>query len=278
MYIVEWIVMRDSESKAGLAAPEVSKNLRDYPGTQRETVEDFYRLNHQFQTYDFARAKRQEYGHLDHARMGVWPACEKLNEVVDDSDPDTELTQLEHLLQTAEATRRDGRPEWFILTGLIHDLGKLLCMFDEPQWAVVGDTFPLGCPFSDKIVYSEFFDLNPDLERGEFQRPFGLYSEGCGLDNVVMSWGHDEYLYQVCKSFLPIQALYIIRYHSFYAAHQEGAYAYLFNDQDKAMFEFVREFQPYDLYSKLDDSPDIRALEPYYCDLIKKYFPAKIAF
>lgn len=58
--------------------------------------------------------------------------------------------------------------------------------------AVVGDTFPLGCPFSDKIVYSEFFDLNPDLERAEFQRPFGRYSEGCGLDSVVMSWGHDE--------------------------------------------------------------------------------------
>jgi len=90
-----------------------------------------------------------------------------------------------HLLQTAEATGRDGRPEWFILTGLIHDLGKLLCMFDEPQRAVVGDTFPLGCPFSDKIVYSEFFDLNPDLERAEFQRPFGRYSEGCGLDIVL---------------------------------------------------------------------------------------------
>jgi inositol oxygenase len=270
--------MQDSESNSGLAAPEVSKDLRNYPGTKRETVEDFYRLNHQFQTYDFAQARRKQYGQLDHARMGIWQACETLDEVVDDSDPDTELSQLQHLLQTAEATRRDGRPEWFILTGLIHDLGKLLCMFDEPQWAVVGDTFPLGCPFSDKIVYSEFFDLNPDLERSEFQEPFGLYSEGCGLENVVMSWGHDEYLYQVCKSFLPIQALYIIRYHSFYAAHQEGAYAYLFNDQDNAMFEHVREFQAYDLYSKLDDPPDIQALKPYYNSLINQYFPATIAF
>ena len=89
--------MRDSESKAASA---VSKSLRNYPGTRRDTVEDFYRLNHQFQTYDFARARRQEYGQLDHARMDVWQACEKLNEVVDDSVPDTDLTQLEHLLQT----------------------------------------------------------------------------------------------------------------------------------------------------------------------------------
>ena len=43
-----------------------------------------------------------------------------------ESDPDTELSQIEHLLQSAEAIRRDGKPRWMQLTGLIHDLGKLL--------------------------------------------------------------------------------------------------------------------------------------------------------
>ena len=71
--------------------------------------------------------------------------------VIDDSDPDIELPQIEHILQTAEAIRKDGHPRWFILTGLIHDLGKILCLFGEEQWAVVGDTFPLGCKFSEKI-------------------------------------------------------------------------------------------------------------------------------
>ena len=37
--------------------------------------------------------------------MGVWEAMEYLNTLVDDSDPDTDLTQIEHLLQTAEAIR-----------------------------------------------------------------------------------------------------------------------------------------------------------------------------
>ena len=77
--------------------------------------------------------------------MGIWEAMEFLNTLVDDSDPDTDLNQIEHLVQVAEAMRRDGKPRWFILTGLIHDLGKILCLFDEPQWAVVGDTFPVGC-------------------------------------------------------------------------------------------------------------------------------------
>jgi len=58
--------------------------------------------------------------------MSVWEAMEFLNTLVDDSDPDTDLTQIEHLIQTAEAIRNDGHPRCFVLTGLIHDLGKIL--------------------------------------------------------------------------------------------------------------------------------------------------------
>ena len=92
--------------------------------------------------------------------MGIWEAMEFLNTLVDDSDPDTDLTQIEHLMQTAEAIRADGHPRWFILTGLIHDLGKILCLFGEPQWAVVGDTFPVGCRYSEQ-------DRLPRILRGE---------------------------------------------------------------------------------------------------------------
>ena len=35
--------------------------------------------------------------------------------------------------------------DWFQLVGLIHDLGKIMAFYDAPQWAVVGDTFPVGC-------------------------------------------------------------------------------------------------------------------------------------
>ena len=36
--------------------------------------------------------------------------------------------------------------------------------FYEPQWAVVGDTFPLGVAFASSIVYrNDSFDSNPDL-------------------------------------------------------------------------------------------------------------------
>lgn len=159
---------------------EEQHTFRDYDDPARATVKEFYRLNHTQQTYDFARAKRQEYLGLNHAEMGVWEAMEFLNHLVDDSDPDTDATQIEHLLQTAEGMRADGQPRWMILAGLVHDLGKILCLWGEPQWAVVGDTFPLGCAFSDRIVYPEFFASNPDSGRPEFAGT-GIYAPGCGL-------------------------------------------------------------------------------------------------
>lgn len=41
-----------------------------------------------------------------------------------------------------------------------------------------------------------------------------MYMPNCGLDNLMMSWGHDEYLYRVLKhnnSSLPEEALTMIR-------------------------------------------------------------------
>jgi inositol oxygenase len=197
---------------------------------------------------------------------------------VDDSDPDADFSQIEHLLQTAEAIRADGHPDWFILTGLLHDLGKILCLFGEPQWGVVGDTFPVGCRFDNRIVFHEFFADNPDSANPALQTELGIYEEGCGLDRVLLSWGHDEYLYQVVRPYLPEPALSMIRYHSFYPGHREGAYQWLMNDHDREMFAWVRAFNPYDLYSKGAARPNVTALRPYYEELIARYFPPQINF
>ena len=68
-----------------------------------------------------------------------------------------------HCFQTAERIR-EAHPDldWFHLTGLIHDVGKILAVWGEPQYAVVGDTFPVGCKFSEKCVFHELFEKNPD--------------------------------------------------------------------------------------------------------------------
>jgi len=252
--------------------------FRQYDEMTPAGVKEFYRLNHANQTREFVLRKKREYTGLNRAQMSTWEALDYLNTLVDDSDPDTDLSQIEHNLQTAEAIRRDGHPRWMQLTGLIHDLGKVLCLYGEPQWAVVGDTFPVGCAWSDKIVFHDYFAANPDGNVPLYQTRTGVYEEGCGLDKVDMSWGHDEYLYHVVKDYMPEPALYMIRYHSCYPIHREGAYSYLMNDDDREMFEWVRKFNPYDLYSKSDGKVSVAALRPYYEDLIREYLPEKLRF
>lgn len=253
-----------------------AEQFRDYRAEARNSVKEFYRLNHTYQTREFVLRKKREFLSKNRRTMGIWEALDFLNTLVDDSDPDTELPQIEHCLQTSEAIRRDGHPRWMVLTGLIHDLGKILCLYGEPQWAVVGDTFPVGCAYSPRIVFPEFFAFNSDSGVLEYQTRLGIYDENCGLDKVDLSWGHDEYLYHVVRDYLPEEALYIIRYHSFYPGHKEGEYQYLMNEHDQQMFDWVRKFNPYDLYSKSAERPDIAKLRPYYDELINEFFPAKL--
>jgi inositol oxygenase len=252
--------------------------FRNYDTPERDTVKEFYRLNHTYQTYNFVLQKKDEYLQFNKKEMPVWKAFDFLNELVDDSDPDTEMDQLQHLLQTSEAIRRDGHADWMILTGLMHDMGKVLCLFGEPQWAVVGDTFPVGCAYSNKIVYPEFFSNNPDFNNQSYNTKYGAYEKGCGLRNVHMSWGHDEYVYHMLKDYLPEEGLYMLRYHSFYAWHREGEYDYLMDDHDRKMLKWVNLFNPYDLYSKAANPPNISELKPYYEELLKKYLPETLKF
>jgi inositol oxygenase len=252
--------------------------FRQYDATATPGVAEFYRLNHQFQTYDYVMAKEKEYFSLNKGMKSIWEAAEFLNTLVDDSDPDTDLTQIEHLLQTSEAIRKDGHPRWFVLTGFIHDLGKVLCLWGEPQWGVVGDTFPVGCAYSKDIVFPEYFAANPDLNNPAYNTKYGIYEPNCGLASVHMSFGHDGYIGEVMKNYMPEPSLYMLRYHSFYAAHRHGAYRHLMNDHDVEMLEWVNKFNVYDLYSKGHTKPNLKELKPYYDDLFAEFFPEKIAW
>jgi len=261
-----------------IAQGKKTEEYRNYDTPVRDTVREFYRLNHTYQTYDFVVQKKADFLQFDKKEMSVWDAFQFLNQLVDDSDPDTDLDQLQHLLQTSEAIRADGHPDWMVLAGLFHDMGKVLCLFGEPQWAVVGDTFPVGCAYSDKIVYPEYFVNNPDYTNEVYSTKYGVYEPNCGLDKVQLSWGHDEYVYHMMKDYLPEPALYMLRYHSFYPQHREHAYDHLMNAHDHEMFKWVDLFNPYDLYSKNPTPPNWKELRPYYEDLVAKYLPANIKF
>jgi len=246
-------------------------------------VSDNYKLNRINQTFEHVRKIHSEVFPVGRWKMNILDVFNLLDDIVDQSDPDTRRKQLTHAIQTGQACRKlYPEKDWFHLLGFIHDLGKVLThhkMHGLPQWDVTGDTFPLGCAFSDKCIYSEYFLQNPDSKNEVYSSKLGIYEEKIGFDNIIMSFGHDEYMYQVLKNnecLLPEEALYIIRFHSFYPWHQEEAYAHLASDKDWKMLPLLKEFQRCDLYSKIEEEVDIPSMLPYYVSLLKKYFPSGI--
>jgi inositol oxygenase len=267
---------------------KAQEEFRNYTDSARQDVVTMtYLNNHVNQTHEFVERMKAQYSTFDKARMTVWEALSCLDQIVDESDPDTENSQLKHAFQTAE-TLREQFPgiEWMPLVGLIHDLGKVLVLPQFgglPQWAAVGDTFPVGCAHSEKIVRSDFFKFNPDAKDMVYSTTHGIYDPNCGLDNLTMSWGHDEYMFMVCQHNncrIPLQGLNVIRFHSFYPWHKEHAYEHLMQHSDYELRNLVHKFSNCDLYSKAHeihtDEVIEQKLKPYYQSLIEKYFPEPI--
>lgn len=236
----------------------------------------FYKEMHQKQSLDFVIKKKKQYSNLNNIKMNIHKALSLMDTFVDPSDPDLDVPNSIHAYQTAERIRKKN-PEnkQLQLTGLIHDLGKVLFNFGEENWSVVGDTFLLGCPFPKSIVYYETMKNNPDYNKYTNN---GIYEINCGLDKLNISFGHDEYLYQVLlqnkdKHKLDSKYWDIIRFHSFYPWHTGNDYHQFMNESDKNILQDVLHFNQFDLYSKEDDTEINDSVKQYYNDLLKEYFP-----
>jgi len=283
-----------------LSFSSFAHQFRDYENAPPH-VKEFYRAQHTYQTYAFAKDQAEQFQAIMNEallalddeleameksgkikRMSLWQAILELDKLVDESDPDINLPNSVHAFQTAEAVRaslKDEKQDWMVLIGLLHDIGKVDALLRKsPQWAVVGDTFPVGCKFDEANVFVKYFERNPDAKNQVLNSVYGIYQPHIGLDNLTMSWGHDEYGYRVLseQGFLPRPALSMLRFHSFYPLHQEGAYRHLLNpDIDEEQLKWIKVFNPYDLYSKSSNVLDKEKLKIYYQALINKYFPPK---
>jgi len=263
-------------------------NSSEYHQTR---VENHYRKMRTNQTMAFLKKMEDKYYAFDKCEMTVWEAFDALGSYVDASDPDSDNPNLFHMLQTAEAIRKSGYPDWMQLTGLLHDLGKIMYLWgteedgqvgsaNGSQWALGGDTWVLGCAIpTEGIVFPEFNSLNADMSNPMYNTKYGIYHEGIGFKNLNFAFGHDEYMYQMllhnnCK--LPNEALQIIRLHSCYPWHKGKNYRYFMDEEDKRIEEWVLKFNSFDLYTKADETPDVEALRPYYQSLIDKYLPGKL--
>lgn len=262
---------------------KAKEEFRNYDqGEITAAVREHYRKMRSRQTFDYVQRMKKKYLTFSHP-MHLWDAMEKLNDLIDVSDPDINLPNVQHLVQSAEAIREDGRPDWMQLVGLIHDLGKMMYLWGSDadgtsqaeQWGLVGDIFVVGCQLPDTCVYPEFNELNPDMADDRYNTPLGIYEPNCGLDNLELAWGHDEYLYQVLKNHpdnkIPEPGMVMIRYHSFYPWHTGGSYAELTNEKDEQYKDWVMDFNKYDLYTKSETLYDLEEIKAYYLPIAEKY-------
>jgi inositol oxygenase len=300
----------------------MANNYRNYKNSQfQRRVENTYKLMLENQTVEYVKQMKEKYETL-WKRMAFWDVVNTLEKVHDQSDPDNNLPQIYHAYQTAQSARKyvdsgyeirqlfserewedlpkkyqekftnqnlndfyDGLTtlDWFPLLGFIHDLGKILSLKEFgnlPQWSVVGDTFPVGEGLDNNY---EFFVKGYHLSNSSLNGEKRCYTYGCGFDNVLFSYGHDEFLARVLeknKTKLPNEAIYIIRYHSFYSWHTPRTgirgYRHLANEHDWHMLPLLKAFQKSDLYSKTRDIPNLDEIKEIVKRSLEKYFETEI--
>ena len=274
------------------------------------------------QTLEFTKNNKNIYTKEPFIKKNFWKIMKKLNTIIDESDPDTDLPQIIHAYQTGESIKNIYLDEnsqlkknlliknlfnkdewnnlpikykleyntylheyynnindwkWFPLLGFIHDSGKIMLLEEFgklPQWAVVGDTFPLNCKLSSNYVYydKQYHKNNSSLMENKNKNK-------CGFNNLNFSWSHDEYIASFLernKNNMPEEAIYIVRYHSFYSWHTPRnnirGYTEYADDHDWKMLPLIKAFQKADLYSKTKDIPSENKIKNIYNQLLNKYF------
>ena len=89
---------------AEMRAADITSDEESYED-EHETqaiVENHYRMMRTNQTLAFVRRMHEKYCHFNHGKMSILEAMQKLDDFVDASDPDIDLSTLDHALQTAE--------------------------------------------------------------------------------------------------------------------------------------------------------------------------------
>ena len=243
-------------------------NFRVFNGSGIQNSVQNIEVNHYPEiTIDLAIRKRDKWKTLSYGEYSI----KDILDMLDESTSKLSGNNTVRAFQTAERLRREFPDEdWLHLTGLIHDLGNIIYYWGEPKHLVSGENYVVGqYSLLDSVNSIKLNANNPDCK-------CGIYNNETGLDDLILSWGHDEYMYHVLEgndSLLPKFCHRIIRYHSFYLWHTRGAYRQLTNRKDQQeLMPLVKKFSEYDFYDKMDPVPNVSLLwETYYLGLCKKY-------
>ena len=96
-------------------------------------------------------------------------------------------SQLTHTLQVMDELKLNGVADHDVLvTGLVHDLGKIALLFDEDPWNI----------------------------EGEGKQPLGQNKPGQGLAQSNLTFDHGDIAYARLKPYLSEECAWLVRFHS----------------------------------------------------------------
>lgn len=172
--------------------------------------------------------------------VGTWDIFTQLGRVIDPTDRQLYcVSQLVHTYQVYQAMKADGvKDEVYLVTGLVHDLGKLLILAGERPEFVACDNGVIEGPAPE-----------------------------CGLHNCVLHWNHDDFGYDRLKHLLPDDMAWLVKYHSI---NGEQARPFMCK-KDRALADrLLADFKKYDKLTKsvfdlpkVDDDEVRRLLEKH---------------
>uniref|UniRef100_A0A7S0TB77 Inositol oxygenase n=1 Tax=Pseudo-nitzschia delicatissima TaxID=44447 RepID=A0A7S0TB77_9STRA len=176
------------------------------------------------------------------------------------------------LFHTAELARKEGHPDWVQFIALVHGLASILtCLRSNSSdtsnmagkddgnsdfdWTIPVDARVMGCKASENSIFQEFRTLNPDQDDPRYNTANGLYQEHIGLENFILSWTSNEYMYHMLKHNnvrLPTEAFAILRLVPLVDWHKWGNHESLSNEDDEEVKPFVADV--YELFERSRDT------------------------
>jgi hypothetical protein len=202
---------------------------------------------HNAQTVDDVAALRDKYATPTLGNRRPWDLVEMMGQCIDPTDSHLYCaSQQMHVLQMLDAMENEGAAtDDFVLVALVHDLGKVLLLTDEAPENIV-------C----------------------FNRPLATGAAGCGWDNCVFQWNHDEWAYMRLKDHLPDGLAWLVRYHSVLPA----SCAEYMDARDRAYVErYLKPFYRYDHMTKSPLNVPQRRIS-HYRAVIERALPATLPF
>lgn len=222
-----------------LSAGELATTKKQFDSRAENIV-----ANHLRQSADEAAVLINRYSRPALGRKPMIDWLYLLAACIDPSDIDLGcVSQLTHSLQVADSAKEAGLGDDIVLVALVHDIGKLLLLTNEPPCNIVGPNVLIA----------------------------GGSSE-VGLENSLVSWNHDEFAYQRLSAYLTDDQLWLIRFHSLRFETAERYMSPADRDRHKRL---LLPFRKHDLRSKDTFRTPRRSLRDY-AELLDRYFPGDI--